>query len=110
MTTYSHCYNERDEFELDSIPPDLTTDGAGGSSSSDESVNPVNHDIYDSKHLFNNKAIKTNVTDTIEVDLYCEVDTTFCKKVQQSFISAAKKVAEVVNIKNKIVYVLEIIE
>ncbi len=95
LLTTCHGSESPLDYEFDSIPPDA--------SSSDETINPVNQDVFDSKHLFQGKAIKTNVTDTIEVDLYCEIDAAFCKKVQQTFISAAKKFAEVVNIKNKIV-------
>jgi hypothetical protein len=70
---------------------------------SDESTQPINEDIYNSKDLFTTEPFVTDISNVTQVRLYCEVDAVFCKKVEASLIAAAKAFAQVVNLKNKIV-------
>lgn len=71
--------------------------------SADESTNPVNEDIYNSKNYFTTPPLVTDITDTVQVKLYCEVDKDYCKKVEHSLVLAAASFAQVVILKNKIV-------
>lgn len=80
-----------------------TATATSADGSSDESTSPVNQDVYNSKDLFTQPPKLTDVTNKVQIRFYCEVDPTFCKKVQSSFLSAATRFSEVVNLKNKIV-------
>lgn len=69
-----------------------------------ETANPVNQDIYNSEKLFSHPPNETDISNVVGLRLFCEIDNNYCKKVQQSFIAAATKFSQVVNIKNKIVF------
>lgn len=64
---------------------------------------PVNQDIYNSRELFKNEPNITDITSLIQVKMYCEVGQEHCKQVQSSLISAAKRLSEVLILRNKIV-------
>ncbi|KAI7905004.1 uncharacterized protein BX663DRAFT_468776 [Cokeromyces recurvatus] len=70
----------------------------------DESTQPVNEDIYNSKDLFSTEPLIANISDVVQTRLYCEIDEHLCKNVETALILAATAIAEVVNLKNKIVF------
>ncbi|CEP18243.1 hypothetical protein [Parasitella parasitica] len=77
---------------------------ASETNAADESTQPVNEDINNSKNLFTTPPRVTDISDTIQVKLYCEIDTDYCTKVEHSLILAASSFSQVVNLKNKIVF------
>lgn len=94
------------EYDQDDPPfssPDFAT--TNYLNTSDESPTSINQDIYDTTKIFKNPPSITDINDYIQVKLYCEVDDTLCKRVENSLISAALRVYKVVQLKVKIVYI-----
>lgn len=105
-TSTTTDYDSTSQITLDSSSS--STYGMDSSTSVDqdiynESANPVNQDIYNSEKLFSHPPNETDISNVVGLRLFCEIDSNYCKKVQQSFIAAATKFSQVVNIKNKIV-------
>ncbi|RCH81604.1 hypothetical protein CU098_001236 [Rhizopus stolonifer] len=80
-----------------------TTDDTSDSDS-EEAAQSMNQDIYNSKDLFKKEPSVTNVTNLVQVKLYCEVDTALCSEVETVLIAAANEFAKVVNLKTRIIF------
>lgn len=109
-TTTTTSTSTKTDYDFTSEPtPDSSSTNSMDSTNSvdqdiyNESTNPVNQDIYNSEKLFNGPPNETDISSVVGLRLFCEIDVNYCKKVQQSFIAAATKFSQVVNIKNKIV-------
>ncbi|KAI8094783.1 hypothetical protein BDF21DRAFT_409455 [Thamnidium elegans] len=68
-----------------------------------ELSDPVNQDIYNSKELFTHEPNITRINDLIQVKMYCEVGQEHCKKVQNSLVSAATRLSQVLVLRNELV-------
>lgn len=70
---------------------------------SDEASTPVNQNIYNTKSIFSTEPSIADINDFVQTQLYCDVDTTLCKKIEYALMSAARRFSEVVKLKTKIV-------
>ncbi|GAN11185.1 hypothetical protein MAM1_0498c10743 [Mucor ambiguus] len=97
--------SEEDSTSSSSPSPSSTQQpSASETNSADESTQPVNEELNNSKNLFSTPPRISDITETVQVKLYCEVDQQFCGKVERSLKLAAASFAQVVNLKNKIVF------
>lgn len=102
----AHAQDESDEDSTSSsssLPSSTQQPSTSESNSADESTQPVNEELNNSKNLFSTPPRISDITETVQVKLYCEVDKEFCEKVEHSLKLAAASFAQVVNLKNKIV-------
>jgi hypothetical protein len=93
-----HDNNEPTLIKRDGNDDDDDDDAAGDATQS------IGSDIAsDSSRLFTGDPVSVNLTDTLEFQFLCELDDIFCKKVLNSTLSAGNSLAQVINLKTKIV-------
>ncbi|KAL9539867.1 hypothetical protein MBANPS3_010018 [Mucor bainieri] len=104
----AHAQDESEEDSTASSSPLASSTqqqpSTSETNSADESTQPVNEELNNSKNLFTTPPRISDITATVQVKLYCEVDPAFCGKVEHSLKLAAASFAQVVNLKNKIVF------
>ncbi|KAI8993554.1 hypothetical protein BDB01DRAFT_776682 [Pilobolus umbonatus] len=66
----------------------------------------MSSEMYDATELFINEPVIRNLSDEVQIRVYCEVDPVFCAKVENTLISAVNQFADVVILKNQIVFQL----
>lgn len=86
---FSSLVHLQEHDDDDDSPPELS--------------DPVNQDIYNSKELFTHEPNITRINDLIQVKMYCEVGHEHCKKVQNSLVSAATRLSQVLILRNELV-------
>lgn len=106
LLLYTHAQDESDEDTTSSSSPSSSSTqpaSASETNSADESTQPVNEELNNSKNLFSTPPRISDITDMVQVKLYCEIDKQFCGKVEHSLKLAAASFSQVINLKNKIV-------
>jgi hypothetical protein len=94
-----HDNNEPMLIKRDGSDDDDDDDDAAG-----DATQSIGSDIAsDSSRLFTGEPVSVNLTDTLEFQFLCELDDIFCKKVLNSTLSAGNSLAQVINLKTKIV-------
>ncbi|CAO0803494.1 unnamed protein product [Mucor circinelloides] len=107
LLLYTHAQDESDEDATSSSSPSSSSTqpaSASETNSADESTQPVNEELNNSKNLFSTPPRISDITDMVQVKLYCEIDKQFCGKVEHSLKLAAASFSQVINLKNKIVF------